>query len=76
MARELQEVNQATMDSNINNLFTNTVNKVNNNHVIKKNKNKANKFNKIDDSIENKYVKVYVRSRYLVSIFIIHEIER
>ena len=76
MARELQEVNQATMDSYINSLFTNTVNKVSKKQVIKEIEIKANKLNKIVDSIENKFVKDDVRIRDLVSSFIIPEIER
>lgn len=76
MFKELQEVNQATMDSYINSLFTNTVNKVSKKQVIKEIEIKANKLNKIVDSIENKFVKDDVRIRDLVSSFIIPEIER
>ena len=76
MTKELQEVNQATMDSYINSLFTNTVNKVSKKQVIKEIEIKANKLNKIVDSIENKFVKDDVRIRDLVSSFIIPEIER
>ena len=76
MTKELQEVNQATMDSYINALFTNTVNKVSKKQVIKEIEIKANKLNKIVDAIENKFVKDDVRIRDLVSSFIIPEIER
>ena len=76
MTKELQEVNQATMDSYINSLFTNTVNKVSKKQVIKEIEIKANKLNKIVDAIENKFVKDDVRIRDLVSSFIIPEIER
>ena len=76
MTKVLQEVNQATMDSYINSLFTNTVNKVSKKQVIKEIEIKANKLNKIVDSIENKFVKDDVRIRDLVSSFIIPEIER
>ena len=76
MSKELQEVNQATMDSYINSLFTNTVNKVSKKQVIKEIEIKANKLNKIVDKIEDKFVKDDVRIRDLVSSFIIPEIER
>ena len=76
MFKEQQEVNQATMDSYINSLFTNTVNKVSKKQVIKEIEIKANKLNKIVDSIENKFVRDDVRIRDLVSSFIIPEIER
>ena len=76
MTKELQEVNQATMDSYINSLFTNTVNKVSKKQVIKEIEIKANKLNKIVDAIENKFVKDDVRIRDLVSSFIIPEIKR
>jgi len=76
MTKELQEVNQATMDSYINSLFTNTVNKVSKKQVIKEIEIKANKLNTIVDKIEDKFVKDDVRIRDLVSSFIIPEIER
>lgn len=76
MARQLQEVNQATMDSYINSLFTSTVNKVSKKQVIKEIEIKANKLNTIVDQIEGKLVKDDVRVRDLVSSFIIPEIER
>ena len=76
MTKELQEVNQATMDSYINSLFTNTVNKVSKKQVIKEIEIKANKLNRIVDKIEDKFVKDDVRIRDLVSSFIIPEIER
>ena len=76
MAREIKEVHQATMDSYINSLFTNTVNKVSKKQVIKEIEIKANKLNKIVDSIENKFVKDDVRIRDLVSSVIIPEIEK
>ena len=77
LTKEIQEVNQATMDSYINSLFTNTVNKVSKKQVIKEIEIKANKLNKIVDSIETKLVKEDdVRIRDLVSSFIIPEIER
>ena len=47
MTKELQEVNQATMDSYINSLFTNTVNKVSKKQVIKEIEIKAKKLNTI-----------------------------
>ena len=76
MAKELLEVNQATMDSYINSLFTNTVNKVSKKQVIKEIEIKAKKLNTIVDKIEDKFVKDDVRIRDLVSSFIIPEIER
>ena len=76
MTKELQEVNQATMDSYINALFTNTVNKVSKKQVIKEIEIKANKLNTIVDKIEDKFVKDDIRIRDLVSSFIIPEIER
>ena len=76
MFKELQEVNQATMDSYINSLFTNTVNKVSKKQVIKEIEIKANKLNKIVDQIENRFVKDDVRVRDLVASFIIPEIDR
>ena len=76
MTRELQEVNQATMDSYINSLFTNTVNKVSKKQIMKEIEIKANKLNKIVDSIENKFVKDDIKVRDLVSSFIFPEIER
>ena len=54
MAKELLEVNQATMDSYINSLFTNTVNKVSKKQVIKEIEIKAKKLNTIVDKIEDK----------------------
>ena len=74
--RKREAVNQATMDSYINSLFTNTVNKVSKKQVIKEIEIKAKKLNTIVDKIEDKFVKDDVRIRDLVSSFIIPEIER
>ncbi len=76
MYRDLVEVNQATMDSYINNLFSNTVKNVSKNQVMREIEIKANKLNKIVDKIENGIIGDDVRVRDLVSSFIIPEIER
>ncbi|MCQ2817984.1 MAG: hypothetical protein MJ252_12030 [archaeon] len=76
MGQQLTEVNQGTMDSYINSLFTNVVNKVSKKQVIKEIEIKADKLNRIVDKIEEKFVNDDVRIRDLVSSFIIPEIER
>jgi hypothetical protein len=76
MYKELLEVNQATMDSYINNLFSNTVNNVSKKQVMREIEIKANKLNKIVDRIENDFIGDDVRVRDLVSSFIIPEIDR
>lgn len=76
MYKELLEVNQATMDSYINGLFSNTVNNVSKKQVMREIEIKANKLNKIVDKIENQFIKDDVRVRDLVSSFIIPEIDR
>ena len=76
MGKKLIEVNQGTMDSYINSLFTSTVNKVSKKQVMKEIEIKALKLNTIVDKIEKKFVNDDVRIRDLVSSFIIPEIER
>ncbi len=76
MYKDLLEVNQATMDSYINNLFSNTVNNVSKKQVMREIEIKANKLNKIVDRIENDIIGDDVRVRDLVSSFIIPEIDR
>lgn len=76
MYKELLDVNQATMDSYINSLFSSTVNNVSKKQVMREIEIKANKLNRIVDRIENHFVKDDVRVRDLVSAFIIPEIDR
>ena len=76
MYKDILEVNQATMDSYINNLFSNTVKNVSKNQVMREIEIKANKLNKIVDKIENGIIGDDVRVRDLVSSFIIPEIDR
>jgi hypothetical protein len=76
MYKELLDVNQATMDSYINSLFSSTVNKVSKKQVMREIEIKANKLNRIVDRIENQFIKDDVRVRDLVSSFIIPEIQR
>lgn len=76
MNEQLTQINQGTMDSYINSLFTNTVNTVSKKQVNKEISIKAHKLNRIVDKIEKRFVKDDIVIRDLVSSFIIPEIVR
>lgn len=76
MYKEVLEVNQGTMDTYINSLFSKTVNNVSKKQVMREIEIKANKLNRIVDKIENHFIKDDVTVRDLVSSFIIPEIDR
>jgi hypothetical protein len=76
MHRGLLQVNQATMDSYINNIISNTVNSVSKKQVMREIEIKANKLNRIVDRIEARFINDDVTVRDLVSAFIIPEINR
>lgn len=76
MYKDILTVNQGTMDSYINSIFSKTVNNVSKKQVMREIEIKANKLNRIVDKIENNFIKDDVTVRDLVSSFIIPEIDR